>query len=287
MSCTFCRNASPLGPTTTIPPGVNRQWASHERDEFVSHSKSEERRTRGQDSSLINLNRICFLSQSIWYGLRMDQNTSSVQKGQGFNLRYTPLYSSKLYLRPTLRKICKPRTQEQIWSQPFCWSVSCCIYPAYELMNPAQTTSRSSFSDSSSEDCLQSSKYVQCSCRPSTEGITGTSCEWLWPWLQYYIISNMIISYIFIYHHTYVVYCMQMYAIGSLIIWVSQLQANTVDASRVLRPPNILCEGPYLNLACWQLRTPYSLFLETALLLHKSAQIDSQTHMGDDAPYNI
>lgn len=30
---------------------------------------------------------------------------------------------------------------------------------------------------------------------------------------------------------------MQMYAIGSLIIWVSQLQANTVDASRVRRPP--------------------------------------------------
>lgn len=58
-------------------PSMGIPW----RGEFVSHSKSEERRTRGQDSSLINLNRICFLSQSIWYGLRMDQNTSSVQKG--------------------------------------------------------------------------------------------------------------------------------------------------------------------------------------------------------------
>lgn len=179
-----------------------------------------------------------------------------------------------------MRKICKPRTQEQIWSQPFCWSVSCCIFTAYQLMNPAQTTSRSSFSDSSSEDCLQSSKYVQCSCRPSTEGITGTSCEWLWPWLQYYIISNMIISYIFIYHHTYVVYCMQMYAIGSLIIWVSQLQANTVDASRVLPPP--LPQLSLLTITNAILCVSWSCFPVTQISTNRL----SHAHfMEDDAPY--
>ena len=146
---------------------------------------------------------------SIWFSrTRMWGPTGSKHKLNTKRLRILPAIYSSVFLEiisaTHLAKDSRgPEHKGKLWSKH---------------MIPAKTMSRSSFSDSSSEAGLQSSKYVQWSC----------SIKWGRSYRHFLRVTMGMIAYTSIIEiHTIWIL---------LVIWVSQLQANTVDASRVNSP---------------------------------------------------